>query len=70
MLEYCIPLQVDDTLDSLDDYLNRRRILPLRGNGKKYGNLPEIFSSSINPDIGALDLFLRLGQSEVPGHRG
>ena len=28
-----IPLHVDDTLDSLDDRLNQRRIPPLRGNG-------------------------------------
>ena len=33
MLGYRIPLHVDDALDSLDDYLNRRRIPPLRGNG-------------------------------------
>ena len=35
VLEYRIPLYMDDALDSLDDHLNRRRIPPLRGNGKK-----------------------------------
>ena len=36
VLEYRIPLDLDDALDSLDDYLNRRKIPPLRVNGKMF----------------------------------